>query len=1180
MRKSNNTESSFLGTISSSSIRNLLPKSFSSKLKHSSSSSSSSSNLKSSKYVSENTPPVHPNILINNHHHQPQPKTSISHTYDVTKSHSLHVPPVVVRISSENSNIREGDCEIKKVSSDTLCVGDLQFTFDEVFDTNSNQEDIFQSVGVPLVTNALAGYNTSILSYGQSGIGKTCTMWGPLNAMVVEPSDHRHQGIAFRIFQMLFSELEREECISDRNYQCRCSFIEISNEQIGDLLNPIKKNLEMKDDSKNALCIDNLIEEDVTSYDDMAKILIKGLSSRKVGAVRSSSNSLRSHIIFTLTIESWCKGTTKNFGSSKTSRINIIDLAGLDKNNINDADSQYLGERRNVNKSSSQLGHLVDALSKEYKSGNDEDTPHRNFCLTRLLQESLGGNAKLSVICSIFTDNKSNGETLHMLRIGQQVRSIRNGPVFNEIKEAEVDFRDTIHLLKEELIRAKVGVHSSVESKYFQHNVQERLNQYRVSLNHSLILPHMDNATDDEVNEDDIRQLREQFDELHSSSEGNLKDIPVGEDHVQFCSVEENCDADMTSGDENENAEVRYGQPSSKPCHEDIVASEDNKYTTKISMATKFPLRDSISVSSFSKSPILDGPQLSESPKFSNSQKKGTTISSSYLGSWNNVAESSNFSKELLGKSVKQDEHIKSSLQTSKAECLAVSLQKGLQIINYHQSNSALNKSSSSFSFEHLTLTPCSEIDKFECSDQKIQQKPSSDKITPTLLCVSCRTKISDQDTTEVQDILKSCTEAYGKAGNPDELADKAPEHLESALAKGIMREKELENVCKEQAARIEQLNQLVVEKFKGENKLNSIVGYGQRDDYNSMKDNDKEFLRSTSSYGHLPCIMEEKCEIKEAQEGASSFGANEKESLLKEIHNLRSNLQLYSDAPVKKSTDRFGSLMSRSIQLQKSGVFSHNIGGEELENERQRWTEMESEWICLTDELRADLESYRQRAERLEMELRSEKKCTAELDDALSRAVIGHSRMVEHYADLQEKYDDLVAKHGAMMEGVAEVKKAVTNASKKGHARFAKSLAAELSALRVERESESKLLKKENHILKSQLRDTAEAVQAAGELLVRLREAEHAASVAEENFANMQQDNEDLRMQLEKLKRKHKTEISTMNQYLTESKLPQSALQPHYREDSHFADENAASYMYDDQAWRAEFGAIYQEHY
>jgi len=249
---------------------------------------------------------------------------------------------------------------------------------------------------------------------------------------------------------------------------------------------------------------------------------------------------------------------------------------------------------------------------------------------------------------------------------------------------------------------------------------------------------------------------------------------------------------------------------------------------------------------------------------------------------------------------------------------------------------------------------------------------------------------------------------------------------------------------------------------------------------------------------------LEEKCEIKEVREELTqrsiSFDATEKEELLKEIQNLRSKLQLYSDAPVKMSTDKLrSSLISRSIQLRKSGVFSpNNNGGEELEKERERWTEMESEWICLTDELRVDLEANRQRAERVEQELRLEKMCTEELDDALKRSVLGHARMVEHYVDLQEKYNDLVAKHNAIMHGIAEVKKAAAKAGKRGHARFAKSLAAELSALRVEREREAKFLKKENTSLKIQLRDTAEAVHAAGELLVRLREAEHAASVAE----------------------------------------------------------------------------------
>ncbi|XP_017408795.1 kinesin-like protein KIN-12F [Vigna angularis] len=1114
-QKTNNTDSSgFLGTISSNFLRSI----------SSSNRKPTSSFFTNHKFLNsdvENTPPTHPNISLN-HHQQLKPHDPFSHS-------NSHVK-VVVRIKPENINGKEGDWEIKKVSSDTLCIGDIKFMFDEVFDASSNQEDVFQSVGVPLVRNALAGYNTTILSFGQSGSGKTYTMWGPPSAMVDESSCSSQLGIVPRIFRMLLSELEREKLISGEqqfNYQCRCSFLEIYNEQIGNLLNPIQQNLEMKDDSRNSPYIENLIEEYVTNYDDVAEILIKGLSRRKKGATNLNSNSSGSHIIFTFVIESFCKGTTEGlFSSSKVSRISLIDLAGLDSDEVGDLGSQCTRENKHVQKSLSQLEHLVDALSKKSQSGKNGDIPHSDSCLTRLLQESLGGNAKLSVICSISPNKKSNDKTLRTLRFGEQARSITNEPVINVIKEADVDLSNNIRHLKEELIRAKYDVYSSAGSKegYFQGpNARESLNQMRVSLNRSLLLSNIDRDTGERVNvsKDDIQQLRQHIDELDNSSEGNPKDMYVNE----------NCDADTTSVDEIEKDEVCCGKTLS------------------------------ISVNSCNQFPVLAGPQLSESPKFSKTQRKSLAISSSYLGSWNNVAESSTFNNNMLDKPFKQGEHVQSSVQgehlqssvqSSKVESLAASLQKGLQIIDYHQHNSALNKSSSSFSFEHLTLTPCLDIDKAESCDQTIPQKASSDEVA-SFLCASCRTKISSQDSSLVQLAFGECN------------------------GKNIMKEKELENVCKEQAARIEQLNQLV-EKLKGERELNSITMC------NSMKDEEKH-LREFSSNGHLPCIIEEKCEIKEVQEELAqkdvSFDSTEKESLLKEIQNLRSKLQSCSDAPVKKSTDKLrSSLMSRSIQLQKSGVFSYDNGNEELENERQRWTEMESEWICLTDELRADLESYRQRTERLEMELASEKKCTAEIDDALKRAVMGHARMVEHYADLQEKYDDLVMKHDAIMEGIAEVKKAAAKASKKGHARFAKSLSAELSALRVERERESKLLKKENQNLKTQLRDTAEAVQAAGELLVRLREAEHAAAFAEENFANVQQDNENLKMQIEKLKRKHKTEINTMKQYITESKLPESALQPLYKEDSDVAHNAASSYTYDDQAWRAEFGAIYQDHY
>ncbi|CAN7057784.1 hypothetical protein IGI04_015192 [Brassica rapa subsp. trilocularis] len=221
------------------------------------------------------------------------------------------------------------------------------------------------------------------------------------------------------------------------------------------------------------------------------------------------------------------------------------------------------------------------------------------------------------------------------------------------------------------------------------------------------------------------------------------------------------------------------------------------------------------------------------------------------------------------------------------------------------------------------------------------------------------------------------------------------------------------------------------------------------------------------------------------------------------------------------------------------------------LEEEHERWTEMESEWISLTDDLRMDIDNHRRHAADLEIELRKEKTASEELNDALGRAMLGHltsyNDFIEQYTELQEKYDELVKRHNVTLAGIVDVKKAAAKAAVKGrHGKsFAKAFSAELTAIRAEKEKEREFLKKENKGLKIQLRDTAEAVQAAGELLIRLREAEQYVQSSEERFSLLEEENAKLKMQMEKLKGKHQTEMSTMKQYLAESKLPGSALQP-----------------------------------
>ncbi|KAA8523588.1 hypothetical protein F0562_010011 [Nyssa sinensis] len=928
------SDNRFLGNISASSIRNLLPRSVSGKHKK---------NLisKKSRFNGENIAPTDPNIQGDKGPVSPSiAKQSVSKMAispkEVIRSDSPQELPaapdpavkVVVRSRPANGHER-GDSMVRKVSDDSVSIADRKFTFDSVLDSNSTQEDVFQLVGVPLVKNALAGYNTSVLAYGQTGSGKTYTMWGPPSAMVEGHSADSHQGIVPRIFQMLLSEIQREQENSEGkqiNYQCRCSFLEIFNEQIWDLLDPTQRNLEIKDDAKNGFYVENLTEEYVTSYEDVTQILIKGLSSRKVGATSINSKSSRSHIVFTCVIESWCKGTSsKCFGSSKTSRISLIDLAGLERNKLDDVGREYAKEGKNVKKSLSQFGHLVNILAEGVRSRKSEDIPYRSSSLTHLLRESLGGNAKLTVICTISPDNKSIGETVSTLRFGQLVKSIRNDPVINEITEDDVnDLSDQIRQLKEELIRAKSNECNSIGNNngYIKgQSVRESLNQLRVSLNRSFILPRIDNESEEEVNVDegDVRELRLQLDNLHSSCEESSKDTSENKDCIQCSFAEEASETelmnehDVSCMEEIEIEDNNLEKLKTELLLEDNTASMNCLTSASTSRTIDPASRSSILISTCRQSPVLEDPTLSESPKIGNTQRKSITISSN-LASKNILSESSKFNSDVLQQSHKQGDHIRSSLQSSKifptpTESLAASLQRGLQIIDHHQRNSASNKASLAFSFEHLTLKPCLAVDKTNNSVQTSpEERPSSDGPSASFLCASCR-RTGFSGSSEVPDSMKAWIVAVEDSNGS---ANQVPKDVGKDLAEATEREKELENICKEQAAKIEQLN-FLVEKYKHERGQNSIVEHSnpllledlkneiihidkhKNETLHSRKDENK-LPRWDDGENHDPEMIKEKWEIKEVQEDHDgrnvSIDTNEKEALMKEIQSLRSKLQ------------------------------------------------------------------------------------------------------------------------------------------------------------------------------------------------------------------------------------------------------------------------------------------------
>ena len=215
--------------------------------------------------------------------------------------------------------------------------------------------------------------------------------------------------------------------------------------------------------------------------------------------------------------------------------------------------------------------------------------------------------------------------------------------------------------LQEELIRAKSSKSvGGSQNGYFQgRNVRESLNQLRVSLNRSLILPPIDNDSDEEVNvdEDDVREIRQHLDKLHSSSEDNLRDKPVSRDSIQFYSMEESGETDLMS-EVSMTEEVCMDEPWNELPQMANDSMEDNFVSAANTLTASGPAtRRSISISSRCQSPLLQDPPLSESPKIGNIQRKSMNISSSsHLVSQNSVSESSKFNLDVLRHSLKQSE--------------------------------------------------------------------------------------------------------------------------------------------------------------------------------------------------------------------------------------------------------------------------------------------------------------------------------------------------------------------------------------------------------------------------------------------------------------------------------------------------------------------------------------------
>ncbi|XP_046439186.1 osmotic avoidance abnormal protein 3-like isoform X2 [Daphnia pulex] len=350
------------------------------------------------------------------------------------------------------------------------------FTFDGVYDQSSTTEQIYTDFGYSLVEGVMEGYNATVFAYGQTGSGKSFTMQG-----VTSPPNQT--GILPRAFDHLFESIAAAEGMK---YLVFASYLEIYNEEIRDLLSPdFKKKLELKENSDKGVFVGNLSQHSVHSVADCQGLMETGWKNRAVGATLMNADSSRSHSLFTISVE--MMETVQDLKGEKQSirrgKLNLVDLAGSERQSKTGATGDRLKEATKINLSLSALGNVISALV----DGKSKHIPYRDSKLTRLLQDSLGGNTKTLMIACVSPADDNYDETLSTLRYANRAKNIQNRPRINQdpkdamLREYQKEIERLSQMIDQQkptqIVRVKSESEIEQEKMQLQKEYEEKIRQ-------------------------------------------------------------------------------------------------------------------------------------------------------------------------------------------------------------------------------------------------------------------------------------------------------------------------------------------------------------------------------------------------------------------------------------------------------------------------------------------------------------------------------------------------------------------------------------------------------------------------------------------------------------------------------------------------------------------------------
>ncbi|VAI22438.1 unnamed protein product [Triticum turgidum subsp. durum] len=351
---------------------------------------------------------------------------------------SRHIIQVI-----DDKNVAVLDPDISKGYLDLIQnrTKEKRYSFDHVYAPGCSNTDVYKNIS-PTVLGVVQGLNVTVFAYGSTGSGKTYTMVG----------SRSDPGLMVLSFRTIFDQIKKDD--SSDTFEVSCSYLEVYNEVIYDLLEKSSGHLELREDPEHGIIVAGLRRIKVHSADKILELLNIGNSRRKTESTEANATSSRSHAVLEITVRRKQKG---KYGSQVLrGKLALVDLAGSERASETNNFGQKLRDGANINKSLLALANCINALGKQNKKGLAY-VPYRNSKLTRILKDGLSGNSRTVMIATISPADDQYHHTTNTLKYADRAKEIKThvhkniGTIDNHVE----DYQRMIENLQGEVSQLK-----------------------------------------------------------------------------------------------------------------------------------------------------------------------------------------------------------------------------------------------------------------------------------------------------------------------------------------------------------------------------------------------------------------------------------------------------------------------------------------------------------------------------------------------------------------------------------------------------------------------------------------------------------------------------------------------------------------------------------------------------